>query len=205
MSVTNLILNVGTEGSFELAAPYTNAIQPQARYTVRSIRTMSDVIASGENPQELYYTPRSIPEADYLRDLQADVCIIGLQSTSGEWVYVPQSFVANMPNVEGVSYRPLAVVASLGMVRDDQDMANVLAAVNSLVLAQLGVQTSSTVVAVGAAELVSHEEDVRIKTERAERVTYSESEAARVVRLERENAELRIQLKALNDYIKDRT
>ena len=204
MAITDIILNVGMEGSFELATPFTNAVQPNARYTVRSIRTLSDVIAAGENPQELYYTPREVPEEDYLQDLQTDICIIGLQSTAGEWIYVPQSYIETLPNVDGISYRPLALVAAVGMVRDDKDLANLLLAVNKVVLDQLGVQTQSTVVAVGAAELVSHTEDDRIRLEREARVTYSESEAAKAVRLERENAQLRIQLKTLNDYIKER-
>lgn len=205
MNPSNLILSIGTEGSFELASPFTNALHPQARYTVRSIRTMSDIIASGGNPQDVYYTPNSIPEADYLKDLQADVCIIGLQATSGEWVYVPQSYIVSMPNLEGASYRPLALVIPLGMTRDDKDLTNLKLAANALVMSHLGVQATSTIVSVGAAELVSLEEDTRIQSQRALHVTYSESEAAKQTRLERENASQREQLQQLANYIKSLT
>lgn len=203
MAATDVILSVGMQGKFELASPYTNAIQPNAQYTIRSIRTLSSVIASGINPQDAFYTPFNVTDTLYLADLQADVCIITLQSTAGDWVHVPQSFIQTLPNLEGVSYRPLALVAPLGLVRDDKDLNNLFTAVNKTILDQLGVQSQAAAVAVGAAELVSQTEDTRITLEREARVTYSSSEAARYVKLERDNASLVQQNKILSDYIKD--
>lgn len=201
MSAADFILNVGLEGSFELSPPFTNKIRPKTRYTICSIRTMSDMIAAGENPQEIYDAVE-IPEGDFLRDLQADICIIGLQPSLGERIYVPQTYIATLPEFDGVSYRPLAVVAALGIMEDDKSMENLLTAINTLVMEHLGVQTEATVVAVGAAEMVSFAEHERISNERQARITYSESEAAKMVRLERANAELRTQNAALAKHIR---
>lgn len=201
MNADNLILSIGVEGSFELSPPFTNNIQAKAKYTIRSIRTMGDIIAAGDNPQELY-TTNQVPEAEYIRDLQADVCIIGLQSTSGDWVYVPQSYIVTLPNIEGVSYRPLAVVVALGMVSDETELINVTTAIERIVFEQLGVKTTTVITAVGASELVSAADDARIKVTRSERINYNESEAAHFTRLNKENAELRSKLQMLNDYIK---
>lgn len=201
MSATDFILSVGLEGSFELAPPFTNKIRAKTRYTIRSIRAMSDLISAGENPQDLYDAVE-IGEADFVRDLQADVCIIGLQSSLGEWVYVPQTYIATLPQFDGVSYRPLTAAVPLGLMPDDKSMENLLTAINALVMEHLGVQSESVIVAVGAAELVSFEDHDRITAERAARVTYSESEAAKMVRLQRENDELRTQNAALAEHIR---
>lgn len=201
MSAAGIILNVGLEGSFELAPPFTNLIRANTRYTIRSIRSMSEMISDGEDPQAIYNAVQ-VPEADYLRDLRSDANIIRLQSTSDEWVNVPQSYIVSLPSMDGVSYRPLAIVAPLGVTADDLELGNLTAALDALIMAHLGVQATSVITEIGAAELVTQAEHTRIKAERAARVTYSESEAAKMVRLERENAELRTANAELADYIR---
>ena len=203
MSAQDIIFSVGIEGSFELLTPFANAVRPGARYVVREVRTMSSIIASRENPRDLY-DQYEVPEADYVRDLQVDMVILGLQATTGEWVYVPQSYVGSYPQVSGVSYRPLAIVAPLGSIPDDQNLESLLQYVNTAVMRELGIETSAVISAVGAAELVPPEEHTRITNARKARVTSTETAAAVTVRQERElnalreeNALLKAELKRL--------
>lgn len=195
-----IIFTTGLEGSFELTAPFTNAVRPNARYTVRSIRCLSSIIADGEDPRS-FYESYNVPDIDYIRDLQNDVAIIGIQAVTGEYVYVPQSFIASYPMISGVSYRPLSVVLPLGMIPDDQDLTNLQAKADILVADLLGIESTSRLVVVGASELHDENAHQRIMLERANMVKVSESPAAMVVRLERENARLREENAALSAAI----
>lgn len=201
MSAQNIIFSAGIEGSFELLPPFANAVRPNARYVVRSIRTMSNIIADGDDPRALY-DKYAVPEADYVRDLMADMVILGLQATTGEWVYVPQGYVASYPQISGVSYRPLALVLPLSSIPDDKDLTNLMAYCETAVMRHLGVETKSRVSALGNAELITMEEHARITNARNAMTSTNESPAAITVRLEKENARLREENAMLKDAIK---
>ena len=201
MSGQTLIFTKGMEGSWELSAPFTNAVRPKARYTVRSVQALSAIIADGRDPRAVY-DQYQVPEKDYIADLQADSCILGLQSDAGEWVYVPQAYVVNYPTASGVSYRPLALVVPLGKQPDDINLENLVADANVLAMKHLGVEAASRIVGNGAAELVDPLDHERFVLQRKNAASTMESPAAKLVRYEREIATLTDQVKMLQDALK---
>lgn len=203
MSAQNLIFNTGMEGSWELAAPFTNAVRAKARYTVRGVYAMSAIIADGKDPRALY-EQYQVPDADYIRDLQADTNILALQADSGEWVHVPQSYVVSYPAASGYSYRPLALVLPLGKLPDDLVLDNLIAEGSALVMKHLGISSQGAVVGTGAAELVDALDHDRYVLQRKNAASTVESPVARLVRIERENAQLRDQNQMLQEALRKR-
>lgn len=201
MNAQDIIFTVGMEGSFELIAPFANAVRAGSRYTVSEVRSMSAIIKNNEDPRALY-NKFGVDEASYVRDLQLDMSIIGLQADTGELVHVPQSYIASYPNVSGVSYRPLGLVVPLGVIPDNLDLANLIATIQVAVVNQLGINTEVSVASVGASELYTQDEHQRITNARKALVTTNESPAAITVRLQRENQVLRDENKILSDALK---
>lgn len=132
MTTPFIVPPINTVGVINLAPPYTNEVSANVPYTVSAIRTLSDIAASGQDPYELYYKPVSISAADYASDLARGVVIISLKSPSGEWVYVPNSYLLTAPVGTGVPYTEMIVAVNLGPLPDSLSLAYFKSAVQEL-------------------------------------------------------------------------
>lgn len=194
--------SIGMSGVFELKDPFHTLLIAQVSYTCRSLRTLSDIAASGEQIWERYYEPYKVSIEAYQQDLTNNVCIVGLQAGTGEWAYVPESFIASVPDPNGVMYTPVMLGVYLGAVEDTFSLDGLQAQIESLVQATLGVKPQIKGVAAGQSVILSHEEHDRLVAARASLKTSHESDYARAARLERELTQAKDKIMSLETYIK---
>lgn len=174
------LLKVGDQGRFELKAPFTNLIHPQWVYTVRSIRSISEIINDGADPKTLY-EKYEVPAEQQELDFKNNICIIGLQSHFGRWVHVPETFIETMPETSGVAHKPLTAVVYLGLVDDEQDLTDFEEQLKSVTLKELGIEAQIKFVAVGSTRLITHEEAMQLKTSREQALSNKDSLSAQVL------------------------
>lgn len=194
---------IGLTGTFELKAPYNKMLAPNVLYTVRSIRTLNDILAAGENPYELYYKSMDIEKAVYENDLSNNVIVLGLQAGSGEWIYLPQTYVIQAPNNSGVVYSSIVLGVSLGPIPDEYSLEALKAEMATLVSNVLGVVPTVKGVLVAQPVMLSYEQHAQLETARAAKKVVNETTSAKITRLERELRLERLKTVGLENWITD--
>jgi hypothetical protein len=195
---------IGMSGLFILQDPFHQVLIPQVSYTCRSLRTLSDIAAAGEQIWERFYQPYNVPIDLYQRDLANNICIVGLQAGTGEWAFVPESFITAIPDPNGITYTPVMLGVYLGAVEDTFSLSSITSEIESLIQATIGVKPQIQGVVVGQSVILSHEEHNRLIAARAALKTSDESDYARAQRLQTQLTEATEKIAQLSEYIKAR-
>lgn len=197
------IPDIGASGIFVLKTPFDVLLKPNTTYTVQAIRRLKDVIAEGENPFTLYYESHGLSEAIYKIDLETEICIVSLQSGTGEWVYVPTSYILSFPIMNGVKYHAVMMGISLGAIPDNLDLSAFKTSVFNLVKDTFGISSSIKEVVVSAPVIVTKEESTLIETARSNRIVANQSDAGKLRIAQQDLVKCRAQIAMLEKYIKD--
>jgi hypothetical protein len=197
------IPDIGASGIFVLQEPYSALLKPNTTYTVQAVRRLKDVIAEGENPFEIYYDPYNVPRSSYELDILNEVCVVSLQSGSGEWVYVPTSFIISFPIMNGVKYTAMMIGISLGAIPDTMNLSAFKTKVFNMVRDTFGITTVIKEIAVSAPVVLSKEQSDLVETARANRIVSTLSDAGKLKVAEQDLLRCREQLAMLEKYIID--
>ena len=191
--------SIGDNGFFKLKAPYSVLVADETLYTCQSIRTINDFIAAGESVYEKFYLPLSVSVDQYQQDLVDNVYITGLQAGTGEWVFVPSSFIEAAPISNGVKYIPVVVGISLGAIQDAFNLEAIIAQFKDIVINTLGVTPEVKGVVVGSAKWMTNEEHELLEAARKEKISTSTSPIILSQYLSAENDRL---LRVISEYEK---
>lgn len=195
---------LNSSGIFKLTTPFDKLVTPDVIYTCRSLRSISDILAAGDLVYETYYKPLGVTEASYKKDLAENVPIAGLQAGTGEWIYVPASFIAQAPDVNGVKYTSLALGITLGALPDDYSLEGVKGLIANIITGTIGIVPQIKGIMIAQPTLLSREHHERLVAARATKVTITKTDYARAMELETENQALRKKVGELEQYIKSR-
>src|SRR5574343_115292 len=190
---------LGEMGFFTLISPYDVLLTPKTVYTCQSARTLNDFISSGDSVYDKFYAPLGVSNEDYQRDLIDNVVIVGLQAGTGEWVYVPSSFIAKAPDNTGVKYISVVLGVSLGAIPDEYNLDSVIAQFKDVVKSTLAIDPEVKGVVVGAPKWFTHEEHELIESTRAQEIKTSDSAYVRLAQTKQENEQLK---KIIKEYEK---
>lgn len=194
--------SIGMSGLFELKEPFNNLLIPQVSYTCRSLRTLSEIAASGEKIWERFYEPYQVSVEAYQADLANNICIVGLQAGTGEMADVPESFITALPDPNGVLYTPITLGVYLGAVEDSFALDGIVTQIENAVQAALGVKPQVKGIVSGQSVILSHLENERLLAARAAVKVQIESDYARAERLARELVQARDKIAALENFIR---
>jgi hypothetical protein len=201
--MSGFIPQIGAVGVFTLLAPYDALLTPQVAYTCRSLRMLSDIAASGDLIWERYYEPHGVSAEAYQEDLANNVCIVGLQAGTGEWVYVPSSFIASAPDINGVLYTPVVLGVSLGPLPDSFQLDGLIGRIEGLVQSAVGVKPTIKGVIISQPAIISHEESARLEAIRLEAVIDNESDYSKLQRALDDLQATRSKLQQLEAWVKN--
>lgn len=113
MATNYLMPIIGSVGAITLKDPFAGLCATNVPYQVSAVRMLQDIVAKGEDPYSVYYGPNDIPEDKFAQDVKDNVCIISLLAPDGETVYVPNSYLLNLPVGTGVPYATMMVGSTL--------------------------------------------------------------------------------------------
>lgn len=141
--MTQYILpNVGASGVIKLKDPFSGLCAANTPYVVTGVQTLQDVVASGQDPFALYYSPFGLDQSTYTDDVNNNVCILSLTASDGEVVRVPNSYLISLPIAMGVPYATMLVAVNLGALPQDLSLAYFMSQVAELAQNILGVSTA---------------------------------------------------------------
>ncbi len=178
--MAGFVPQIGAVGVYTLAAPYDSQLTPQVAYTCRSLRELSDIAAAGETIWERYYEPLGVSQEAYQQDLADNVCIVGLHAGTGEWVYVPSSFIVKAPDINGVLYSPVVLGVSLGAIPDTYQLDGLISRIESMVEATIGIKPTIKGMLISQPALISYEESERLEAVRQAAITDNESDYSKL-------------------------
>ena len=201
---------VGATGSFTLAAPYSSLISVFDIYTCKSVRTMDEFVSNGDDPWELFYKQHeaSVPnwKAIYLYQLEENTPIVGLESDSGKWVYVPLPYINTSPKVDGYVYQSFALNISLPPMPTGTESDNILlddikSSIKEIILSKVGVAVEVNMTATSRPLLVDSASHMGVVASRNSLPNANLSKDYRITILEKELQRLTNEFNVLKDHI----
>lgn len=198
------IPQVDTTGLFTLKSPFDKLITPNVVYTCRAVRSINDYLALGESVFEKFYEPLKIELEIYQEDLENNTKIVSLQAGTGEWIYVPASFIEEPPNSNGVKYVPIVMGVSLGAIPDHFNLEPLINQFKELVLNTTGIDSEIKAVIVSQPGYITHEEHERLEIARKTKINNYVNTQLVNNQLRSENDKLREKITILETYIKSK-
>lgn len=195
--------NIGDSGIFKLQEPFAALVTPQVVYTCRSIRTINDLIASGVSAYERYYASLGVSQSVFLEDAANNVCIIGLQAGSGEWIYVPNTFIIEPPSTTGVKYSSIILGVGLGAIPDQLNIEPLITKIKELVEANLGIEPTVKAALVSQPAFIDHDKHERLESVRKSKIESNETDYTKVVKLKAQVDTLNERISELESYIRN--
>lgn len=202
--MSNNIPQLGASGIYTLASPFDNQLRENVAYTCIAVRRLTDFTQVNRNPKILYYDANGLDSSIWERDsLDPEVCIITLVSKSGQWIYVPSSFITSFPDIGGIPYTVRLLGINLGAVPDNLDLSSLLTSVENIVRDTIGITSTCKTVAASDTKILSYQAHHDIEVARLNLI--EEDKTDRGIRLDRDETilALRAQITALEDYIEN--
>lgn len=193
---------IGTTGIFTLSAPFNTKLQANTTYRCDAIRRFSDFIEAGIDPFEEFYAPVGLTDAQYQADVTNLVVIVALVSPSNHWVYVPSVYIQSMPDINGVAYEVTVLGLELGALPNYLDLTGLKVALANLCQATVGVLPTVQEAIISAPEKLSQSDHDTLEAARQLKITNSDTDRARLIKLQAQYDTLRAQYQQLEDYVK---
>lgn len=186
---------LGLSGIWYLNSPWSAS--SGLTYKCTAIRYFTEMVTEGIDIYNTYYAPKGLTEADYSADLALGAVMCVLYSSSGSVITVPDTFIQTYPGIGMSNWGQLILSASMGPMRLDLDLSFVKEQMGNLLSNTLGVVPTIYVDQLAAAEAISSENAAAIEAARISAITNRTSTYAQNLALQKENADLRLQIQAL--------
>lgn len=146
---------INTVGKFTFKDPVNLAINEKMEYKVVAIRSIKELVDTGDDPFNTIYVPLGITEDKFREDVKNNINIIVLTNTSGNtYSYIPSSYISTAPDSSGYKYADTLLAVNLGKIPLDLDLTNLKEEIRDLILAKTGLTTEVKHINTSAIELV---------------------------------------------------
>jgi hypothetical protein len=116
-----LLPGIGVSGDWTLKTPFDSKITAGLAYSCRAINKISVMVATGIDVLNTLYIPNGLTEANYDADVAADLSMVTLQSTSGQVIILPSTYLTGWPSADSVPYVVMGMVINLGPIPNTID------------------------------------------------------------------------------------
>lgn len=154
-----IIPPINTSGSFIFDTPFDTLLDSTAEYKVISIRSLTEMYNSGEDPCNTLYKSIGLTEDDYQADLAANIPIVVLSTTGGDYIYVPADRIKSIPNITGIKYRGSILAIDLKLLPLDYNYDVVKDVIINSVYDTIGVKSTVEIIPSTQITLLTAEED----------------------------------------------
>lgn len=196
------LIDIGVSGIFRLKTPFDTLLSPQTTYTCKGIRKLSEILASGIDAYEKYYSVVNETLINYNLDVENDINIISLFSSLGQWIYVPANSILGYPSVNGVTYNAVVLGLSLSALPDTTDLSALKTILSNIVKDTIGVDTVIKEIVTSAPTIISHDDHLAIQVARNALISIKQSDRALLTKSNNDLDLARLRITELENYIK---
>jgi hypothetical protein len=200
--MNSLIPPLGATGLYKLATPYNNLIDANTSYECMATRYLSDIIKLGIDPYSRYYQGYGVDQSTYNTDLSSGiVAIVSLKDSSGNWYYVPSSYVTSYPNQGGISYTSMILGVPLGAIPDYLDLSSLKSKIESIVHDNLGITVVVQEAKVSKSKKITQSDHNSLEAARVANITDNKTDYAKYLEVKAQLAACQVQLAALQQWV----
>lgn len=185
----------GIEGLFILTPPFE--AKSTISYRVGAQRTFEQMIAEGDDPMKLVYTPAGLTTAEYEADKVAGAWIIVLISDSQKPIYVPDTYIESYPDMDIVPHSEVVLCVNLGILPDAYDLTRATQATQTAVEADTGIRATVTVATMPTVDAITQAAAAAAALARQAAITNRTTDQAKVVFLQEQVEALKVSEQAL--------
>ena len=201
--MSDVIPALGSTGIYTFSAPFDTILPVSEKYTCQSVRSITELIASGVDVYANYYLSNSLTQGDYDAAVVNNTYIISLQSSIGVWAFVPANFIGTPRSVNGVGYNVVALGVSLGAIRVESDLSAIKTAISNLVRDNYGVTPIVKEIQVSKVKYITNENDLIINNARTALINNMSTDRAKLLVLQNNLDAALLKISGLETYIKN--
>ena len=194
---------LNSSGTYKFKKPFSDFINSQTVYQCKSIRKISELISSGVDVFNTYYSPYNIQTVMYEEDKNNDISIIGLYNDTAKWLYVPTTFINSYPDNSGVPYRRIAYAIDIGPIEESFDLSVLNESLSNLVKTNLGIVPDIRIVSLSKPSMVKYDDHIAIKNMRLGKVEVESTLYVELATYKQQLETARAKIKMLEKYISD--
>ncbi len=149
-------LYVNTTGKFTFKDPVNSAIDEDIEYNIVAVRSIKELIDTGDEPFATIYEPIGIGKDLYRKDVEDNINIVVLTNTNGgSYTYVPESFIVVSPDSSGYKHAEILLAINLGKIPLDIDLTSLKEEVQDLIQSLIGLKTEAKELVTSSIELMN--------------------------------------------------
>lgn len=201
----NLVIpTIGDAGYYSLKSPFDKLISENTVYTCQAIRRIGDYLAYNEDPLNDIYIANGLSQSDFDTDQASNMYIVSLQSETGQWVYVPASYILTYPITNGIPYQNFMIGVALGALPSNVDLTALQTLIGNVVYENFGIQPKMSPVALSKPVLVERSKHDNIQRARILRATEKKTDFGRYQEVLTNYLRAMDQIAKLEAFIKER-
>jgi hypothetical protein len=196
---------INTTGRYLVAAPFDAIITANEIYECVAIRQFDEIEQLGQSVLERYYTPFGLSNQIFGEDERAGANIITLATISGQYYFIPDTYILEFPNMGDVTYRRVILSVDLGPIPSSLDLTFLRQQIASVVTDVTGLTDNrepAVYMAVAPTRgAVTPQEHEIMEATRLASIANRTTDRAKLIVLEQQNAALVARSAFLEQYI----
>lgn len=144
--MSNITPKIGTKGIFVLKSPWLT--NPGEHYTLAEIKTLDQLSMSGVDPKNSIYGKMNLIDGangfSWAEEVAKEPKIIVLIGTRGNKIVVPDTYIAEYPDISAVEYQRYLVSIDLGIFPTTEDFSELSGDLAALAATRTGLSATST-------------------------------------------------------------
>lgn len=197
----SLIPPLNTRGIYTLRDPWVSDVT--RIYACIGVERFSALAARNINVYETYYKARGLAQTVYDEDNAAGAAIITLANEFAEPISVPSTYIVSYPNLGSVTYDHIVLSVSLGELYSGIGLEGVQEQIALAVEGVIGVTPAVKVHTAPSKNAITPDQHQTIEANRNAAITNRTTNAATIIALQRQVAELQQQNAAMTQILID--
>lgn len=142
--MSNITPIIGTKGVFVLKSPWV--VNPGEHYEVAEIKTLEQLSMSGVDPKNSIYGKLGLVDGSngfsWADEVSRKPKILILVGTRGNKIVVPDTYVANYPDISAVEYQRYLISIDLGLFPLNEDFTELASDLAMLASSRSGLKAT---------------------------------------------------------------
>jgi hypothetical protein len=198
-----LLPTIGSSGLWKVKAPFDTQLIASLSYTCKAVRKLAEFVATGADVFADHYEPNNIPQSVYQQHVNADISLVTLMSSTGNWLVVPTPYLDGWPSNDIVPYVILGMVVTLGAIPNTIDPGFLEPVVKNAIAASLGHVPEIQFVALSGVTNKVYSDHEALENLRKSNIKNDNSDYVRRLKAETDLVAARAQIAALQKFIID--
>lgn len=200
---SELLPAIGAAGDWKLKTPFDTKYTAGMAYSCRAINKISSLVSTGIDVLDTLYIPNGLTADNYAADVAADLSMVTLQSSSGQVIILPSSYLLGWPSNDAVPYVVLGMVINLGAIPNTIDPTFLTPKVAAVIKAALGHDADIEYVTLSETTNKTWDDHTSLENLRLANVTDDNSDYVKRLNAEADLTAAQAQITALQQFIID--